>query len=59
MAIFCSAFKSLEFSVEVIVYAGRRTFLASEKYDSKSDSKFSAFKVITNEGALVSFRASL
>ena len=59
MAIFSSIFKSFEFSVAVIAYAGQLIFLASDKYDAKSDSKFSAFKVITNDGALVSFRASL
>ena len=59
MATFSSVFKSLEFSVAVIVYAGQFSFLASDKYDAKSDSKFSAFKVITNDGTLVSFRASL
>ena len=59
MAIFCSVFKSLEFSVVVIVYPGQLNFLASDKYDAKSDSKFSAFKVITNDGVLVPFRASL
>ena len=59
MAIFCSVLKSLEFSVAVIVYAGKLTFLASERYDVKSASGFSALKVITNDGAVVSARASL
>ena len=44
MATFSSVFKSLEFSVAVIVYEGQLIFLASDKYDAKSDSKFSAFK---------------
>ena len=59
MAIFCSVLKSLEFSVVVIVYAGQLTFLASERYDVKSVSTFSALKVMTKDGALVSLRASL
>ena len=59
MAIFRSLFRSLEFSEVFIVHSGQCIFLASDRYDVKSASGFSAFKVITNDGAFVSLLASL
>ena len=42
-----------------IVHSGHCIFLASDRYDVKSASGFSALKVITNDGAVVSLLASL
>ena len=59
MAIFRSLFRSLEFSVIFIVLSGQCIFLASDRYDVKSASGFSALNVITNDEAVVSLLVSL